>query len=1001
MQPRTRAALILVCAALSSCSAAPPRPSPPAPAPAPSGAPAAAVPVRYLVTSSSTLEHTDEGLDRVVVSGRRLELRGIEIATVGPAEPEVDGGARAPSWAAGSAARYVFWKDKQLWGAETFMGPLHLVATLPAAPGQPFDWLDGAALVLPGGVISVPASGGAPARVGVPAVTRGLAADARRGLAFTALGGAWLTLDGGASYRDVTADLGSAFALEARGDHVLAHLPGDEDRIISASGAVSDGGTRRSAPPPAHPPPDRDPFEVASGTRPADAAARTGVPLPDGGVVITARGYAARFDPATLRTTSLVELDPGLARAECTPLRLAPSGEVLLVCIGPDRATVVDLSGTARTERTFDLAGASELDRFVIGGDDALGYLGACDGTPPRVPEVETFASGEQRNSSRQRVAVFCVRAGRDAWVEHHIDRADEADVAGWIPRAGGGAVALVLRPGLFLDERERVSVRGGLRTVRFARTEPPLNFSPYTFDRGGPGVDRSRRVLADDSIEGWLAAGGYGASLLSVTIDPRGHAVVHAAPARTQQIIQAGRFALAVAEDGGISETVDRGHRWVAIEPPPGTRHDWSARPSVCSPAGCVFNSFVRLGWASEGVTDPPAPPHDDTPREPPLYTRTLPPPPVLRLSCAPAGPPESRRTPDSGGFGYTPQPLPRNNALTRIVPVGAAVVPWSNTPLMPATGDADVAWITPLDVTGTVHRVTVPLSRLGLSGRRYRTYEVRTGYLLAEDGGLELFATGWREQCLASLLDLAGVTRPLGACADEPSVGVDLGGGRVVVIHPPYELGISVAEAPPRRGSGGRRDPAPGGFSIPVALHEIHRTATSSGGRGFTFGAGARAGAPVVVVVDGAGRAALAPVDPSLGTIGAEERLRPLTEAALGSSPGCAPRPGEARVVLPFDGLIGIDQARLRGVGPAQAPGVAVLRWSADRACLDAVEIPVHDDRFDESPGPYEPHGTLRKIVARLDRKDQAVLLLVGLGSEVRQRLSCTALAPGNGEP
>ena len=105
---------------------------------------------------------------------------------------------------------------------------------------------------------------------------------------------------------------------------------------------------------------------------------------------------------------------------------------------------------------------------------------------------------------------------------------------------------------------------------------------------------------------------------------------------------------------------------------------------------------------------------------------------------------------------------------------------------------------------------------------------------------------------------------------------------------------------------------------------------------------------------------------------------------------------------MVLPLDGEIGIDRTALRGVAPAGGSGVAVLRWSRERACLDAVEIPVRDDRFDENPGPYEPSGVLRKIVARFGAGGgQALLLLVGDGAEVRQRLACTALLAGSGEP
>jgi hypothetical protein len=327
-------------------------------------------------------------------------------------------------------------------------------------------------------------------------------------------------------------------------------------------------------------------------------------------------------------------------------------------------------------------------------------------------------------------------------------------------------------------------------------------------------------------------------------------------------------------------------------------------------------------------------------------------------------------------------------------------AAIPWSNGPQLPASGDIEVAWLAPLDPTGAIRRQTLSLTRLGLPPGAHRMYDVHVGYLLEPEGDVSTFAVGPSDRCLSGLLETAGISRPLGACAGDPAVGVDLG-GRVVVLHPSWrDLHVSAAEAPLPAGKHARGGLTPRALQLPVALHEVGSTPAEV--QGLTFGAGSRAGVPVVVVVDAAGQAMLAPVDPERGTLGAEERLRPLFDAALGSSPACAGKPGEgtARVVLPFDGEIAVAPGALPGVGPSTGSGVAVLRWSRERACLDAVEVPVHDDRFDESPGPYEGHGVLRKIVARFDRKGQAALVLVGPGSETRQRLSCTALLPGHGE-
>lgn len=203
-----RALALSLLALVPACGAAPPSP---ALARSPPVAEAAALgPPRYLVVDPTWIERTGEGLDRVLVNGRRAELRGAEIAALGPAEPEIDGGARAPAWSPGGAARYVFWRGKQLWSSESFLGALRPLGALPANPLGSFAWLDGTGIALVGGARVAPASGEPPRRTGVPALLRGIAADARRAVAFTALGHALLTLDGGASYRDVSADSSAA-----------------------------------------------------------------------------------------------------------------------------------------------------------------------------------------------------------------------------------------------------------------------------------------------------------------------------------------------------------------------------------------------------------------------------------------------------------------------------------------------------------------------------------------------------------------------------------------------------------------------------------------------------------------------------------------------------------------------------------------------------------------------------------------------------------------------
>jgi hypothetical protein len=214
---------------------------------------------------------------------------------------------------------------------------------------------------------------------------------------------------------------------------------------------------------------------------------------------------------------------------------------------------------------------------------------------------------------------------------------------------------------------------------------------------------------------------------------------------------------------------------------------------------------------------------------------------------------------------------------------------------------------------------------------------------------------------------------------------VGVDLGGRVLVAGVIADTIVVSAMDA---RGPGGR----------PAAPREIGRTRVGLGLRELALGIGARAGAPVLVTLDVNGDASLAPLDPERGTLGLEEPLRPLGDAAPGGDPSCAPRAGEARVVLPFTSGIGLDRASLRGVTEIEGRGVAVLRWSRDRACLDALELPVRDERFDESPRTSEARGVVRKLIARFAQGGgKGTLVEIEPGVEVRQRVVCRGTSAG----
>ncbi|WP_437595921.1 hypothetical protein WMF28_25385 [Sorangium sp. So ce590] len=1030
--------------ALAACGAAASAPAPPG-APEPHRRAPAVValgPARYVAPPAQGLVERvvvdGEEVGRAVVNGQRVELHGLErIEPLGADGLELAGGAAFPAWAQASAPtgpRYVFWSGGEIYTAATFAGELRRLATLPGSVAGVFPWLDGIGLITSVGSFVVQGASGALRPLGLPSLVAAAAAGERRALGLTVFGRALLTLDAGASYRDVTAELGGAIALDVRGEEIVVSLLGGLERAVDPSGRLGEPRAPR-----ARPPAGVDsgwlpgaPFEQLAG------AVASGLPLADGGAVIAADGSIGRIDLATGRASSVAPLPPG--SGQCAPFRA--SDALLAVCAGPDRASVVDVASDARApralriERAFELRPEPEREagRFVGVDGEALGYLGPCEGLPKPWLDLRAISSAAFAGDPAPRSAVFCVRSGPLVWVEHRLDPADATDVLAWIPRGGGGAVALVARSGSFLPDGERVEVRGALRVVRIARGEPPLVLPAYG-DRRPELLSRALAVLAGGAIEGWLPVQGA-ARLAPIAIDAAGRLRRLPLPARASSIEASGPFALVEAEDGRLFETIDRGRRWAPVAPPPGSA---AAGLAGCSAVGCRLGPFLRLGWASaasgggeRGASLPDAAAAERSAgrprRERDGSARPPVPPPIARLACSFAGPIAAARVPESYGFGAVAAPPLRATSPLRLGTLGVLTLPSFGGAQPAAFADAELAWIAPLDLRAEIRRATVPLASAGLPQLAYRPYEAQVGLVIDRDGRVAPVAVGPKEACLAGLLDAARVTRPIGGCVPRLSVGVDLG-DRAVLLSPGYDgLAVSAVDLRGEAGSarGASTSARSGGSGPPPALRELHRQrsgrAAAQQAR-FAFGAGVRAGAPVAVAVAGDGGAVLSPVEPELGELGPEEALAPLGELIAGSEPSCAPRRGEARVVLPFDTEIGLAPGALPGIAEAGTAGVAVIRWSRDRACLDAVELTVRDERYEVDLGFYEPPGVVKKLVARFAGPPPAAslgarggpspaparrgepaqgagggtLVLVQHGQEVRQPVQCKAVVRG----
>lgn len=953
-----------------------PKTAPPAPA-APSGL-AAFGPARYLESSSRWIERTAAGTDLAILDQRRVELSGAKVVKSQAGDAAVEGGKVLPAWVK-SPARYVFWKDRDVYLATSFLGELVKVATLPQdVSSGAVDWLDGvllatregALVLMPGTAADLKDAKLAP--LAVPGAGWGLAADAKRAAVENVFGRVLLTSDGGKTWRDVAEEVGEVRGFLVRGNDLVIAGPSDGDHFVGVDGKLSSAATSPGPQRGARPPELDETWTEITSEDARWSLPRSAIPLGGGVALFMTGSVLGKLDLDSMKILASAELED-LTSLECTPVKLPDA--VVLACAGEGRATVIDVTGVPRIERTFELpaedvdySGPSvDLDRFSAADGIGLGFLGPCEGQAAPLTDVDAISGASQRNASAERSPVFCARASADHWVEHRLDPEDAPDVIAWMPRPGGDATALVARAGRVVAEEQRRSVKGPLRVVRIARNQAPLALSPYAY-RGRQDVSRDFRANADGSIEAWINNSTYGNSVSSLQIDADGNVRLRPIPPRTDSVQSAGPFAMAHADDGRLFETVDWGRRWIEVKPPVGDPSN--TRPGSCSAVGCDVGGYVRVGWDSVDSKLPSATTDYESARsaarslrEKLEYRRPPPKTTLSRLSCQYASPSEGARLPDAGGFGFTTTFMPRSGGNGRMGMVGSFTVPWWNGP-MPSGLDIDLAWVEPFDLDARIRRATIPLSHAGFTLQN-RPYEMRFAYVLDEEGRVELLPTGSKDQCLSSILEEAGIVAKTGACVNEQSLGVRIKDR--MLVGSTYLNGFRLTAIDLPRAADGEA-------AVGSSQREIRTGAGGAWSSSYSVGLGVRAGAPVAVAVDGRGAASLAPLDANDGYLGPAEALAPLTELRVGTDAKCSTSEkladGEARVLLTFDTEIGLARGTLPGVTASGTMGVAVIRWSKDAACLEGVELTVRDERFDPDGSAYEGGGMLRKLIARFGK-------------------------------
>lgn len=974
---------------ITGCSSAP-NPAPariatPEPAKSAAAKATSAPPAWFVSSLADWHETTKDGIHRGV-AGVRFESKGRKILRVAETPAEIDEGLSAPPWAGKPDApcKYVFWRDYQLYGAADWLGETRDIAKLHAPVLGGFDWFDGVGLMTLEGLFVVHAQTCALEKLDLPDAAAAFAWTADRGLVLTSFGSARQTADKGKTFRDVSRELPNAAHLLRVGDTLRVTTREDDLFVISNQGTIERTKRVNERPPnePVSDPEDRWP-EEHDGTTPLDAGVSSGVVLPDGDAIVTAEGgLVARVQLSTGRATEILRF--GSPNETCAPVSV--SDRVLILCEVDRRVDVID-AGSSRVERSFDIEREAVWDRFVVADDDALGFVGPCAGRSP-APAVDVVSNASALNSSMQRSPTFCVRTTSGTWVEHQLDAADATDVLAWIPRADGGATALIAVPGTFLHGMSAVEVRGALRVVRVPKNAPPMDVSMYGND-SPKLVSHNLRSLADGSIEGWVSSGHSSSGQMSVHIDAEGRAQQRPLPSRTTSLTTSGRFGLVRTEDYRYFETTDYGRSFQPIDPPPSRQAD----PVAASPVGSRLGAYLRVGWGAQAKKDA-APFVPENTSGPLAMFQTPRLPPATQLVCRFSEPPKSSRVSDSMNLGLSKQTTSQMS-MGRIIHAGAFYFPWRQQLQGPTSANAEFIYISPFDVTGSVRRTSVPMSRL--EGEDRLMHELRPGFVL-NGSTVWPVATDRYNRCAAPLTDEAGVTVPFGTCLEDPSAGAVID-GRVFLVHPDgaqYVMGkyakLVVSAADVKVDGSAPMKPRV------TNLKTLGTTQVSGGILRYKFAVGHRGKTPIVIAVDTAGNAALAPINPTNGKFGSEETLVALSKLQLGNSPACAERPDDARVTLAFTTEIGLYSRVLEGIHETDQGGVAVLRWSKDRVCLDAIDMTVLDERHEADALLHVSQGPLRRFIVRFDKPSsgKGMLSVVSYGMELKQSVVCEGASP-----
>lgn len=994
-------ALVLAAVACSACSAAG---GPPAADPHEDGQPKAVGipgnPRFFQVSSDDTYWIThDTSHDRVLSSGARLELSstGEVLASAWETDKATAGDVLAGGLAVAPhlGGGYLFWSQSRVFRATDFTGPLVPISLGLADPTDVNirglrNGLRSVMIATDAGPRAL--SPGATSAVAFPdpGVTDLAALDGSRALRVDAFGRTAWTIDGGKTWNDALQIVGTGVRNLAVSPDELWFETNNGRAVLGREGPLAepDGPSYRYVD-------YQRPFQVVfKGTRadrddqyspsyreyqPLQAAIASGVRFPDGSGFGVLRGAVVRVDLTTGKILSLATdwLPNGL---ECQPTQMGAS--ILFACASEDyqsSGTYVlrsDGQEPPKVERLFTDDGA-----FISDDAGGFGFTGSCKAEPKFVDPDRYYGryggrygyDGEE-DPATQVQAVMCVRRSADDWVERRLELDADTQLVAWIPRRDGTAVALVrgtgrgeALPDLAVDSQRETS-QNGVRVVRLFREVEGWSWSPqqvrtyYSRNQGQQLIDRRYRALDDGSIVGWLATSEMEdrytpvARWAGAVLRPGGRTEIFELPATPVAMATGGPFGLLTTREGKLFETTDRGRSWRAAGR---TALTPTTMQGTCTIEGCALSTGARAGWGTSAMT----PQVNEEKREELPKPKTVTP----VLVCEPQGMPKAeesttspaaatlgsqakvsiqttfgatlemiRETPDAlssaspySRYGYPPPP-----PVATAAPSASAAASSKAKAKAAPTRTHTLVLRPPLDPLAPIARLNATNATLG-----YRNRGVAIPLL---GPGLDVSFLFYADQteALADRNDI--VTMPQ---FDTRRYYYYYGDNTGVA------PGIRTANAKATLLGDNRRRSAleEHGYSPqkPAFYFAFDREVNRR--RGLTLGRRDDGGTGILVLDSAAPEmVGVAPFDRVATTLGDITKLAAWSTIVTADDPVCRADKKGYRAIVPVDPALWftLDATALPGVTLAKQ-GIALVRWSEERVCLEAIDVAVNDPR------------------------------------------------------